>query len=52
MNKIQARFAEGKEKMKSLKIKRQKCENVKGKLNNMEQVQTILRNTYLESSIF
>ena len=34
--KIEARFAEKKQKMNSLKIK---CENVKRKLNNLEQVQ-------------
>ena len=39
LNNIEARFAEEKQKMDSLKIKLQKCENVKGKLNNMEQVQ-------------
>ena len=33
--KIEARFAERKQKMNSLKIK---CENAKRKLNNMEQV--------------
>ena len=37
--KIEARFAEGKQKMSSLKIKLQKCQKNKGKLNNMEQVQ-------------
>ena len=37
-NKIKARFAEGKCKINSLKIRLQKCENFKGKLNNMEQV--------------
>ena len=36
-SKIQAR--EGKQKTNSLKIKLQKCENAKRKLNNMEQVQ-------------
>ena len=35
-NKIKARFAEGKYKVNSLKIRRQKCENIKRKLNNME----------------
>ena len=34
--KNEARFAEKKQKMNSLKIK---CENVKRKLNNLEQVQ-------------
>ena len=36
LNKIEARFTIGKQKMNSLKIKLQKCQNVKGKLNNME----------------
>ena len=39
LNKIEARFAEGKQKMNSLKIKLQKCYNCKRKLNNMEQVE-------------
>ena len=34
LNKIEARLAERKQKMNSLKIK---CKNVKRKLNNMEQ---------------
>ena len=37
LSKIEARFAEGKQKMNSLKIKLQKCYNVKGKLYNMEK---------------
>ena len=36
LNKIEERFAEKKQKMKSLKAK---CKNVKRKLNNLEQVQ-------------
>ena len=38
LNKIEARCDEGKSKTKSLKIKQWKCQNVKGKLNNMKQV--------------
>ena len=38
LNKIEARSDEGKLKTKSLKIKQWKRQNVKGKLNNMEQV--------------
>ena len=40
LNKIGARFAEGKQKMNNLKIKFQECQSFKEKLNNMEQVQT------------
>ena len=36
LSKIEAKFTIGKQKMNSLKIKLQKCQNVKGKLNNME----------------
>ena len=36
LNKVEARFTEGKQRMNCLKIQ---CSNVKGKLNNMEQVQ-------------
>ena len=39
LSKIKSRFAEGKWKMNSLKIKAQKCLNLKRKLTNMEQVQ-------------
>ena len=39
LNKIEASFVEGKQKMNSLKVKREKCLNVKGKFNNMEQLQ-------------
>ena len=39
LSKIKSRFAEGKRKMNSLKIKAQKCLNLKRKLINMEQVQ-------------
>ena len=39
LNMVEARFAEVKQKMNSLKIKLQKCYNVKGDLNNMEQVE-------------
>ena len=46
-DKIEARFAERKQKTNSLKIK---FLNVKRKLNNMEQVlDGILRNGYFES---
>ena len=37
--KTEARFAEGEQKTNSLKIKLQKCWNVKQKLNNMDQVE-------------
>ena len=36
MNKIEARFSKRKQKSNSLKVK---CENVRRKLNNMQQVQ-------------
>ena len=39
LSKIEARFAEGKQKMNSLKIKLQKCYNFKGKRYNMEEVE-------------
>ena len=39
LSKIEGRFAEGKQKVNSLKITLQKCQNVKGKHNNMEQVE-------------
>ena len=50
LNKIEAGFAKGKQKMNSLKTKLQKCYNVKGKLNHIQQViDGILRNGYSES---
>ena len=39
LKQIGARFTVRKQIMNSLKIKLQKCLNVKGKLNNMEQLQ-------------
>ena len=39
LNKIEARFGEWQQKMNSLKIKLEKCLNIKEKLNNMEQLQ-------------
>ena len=47
MNKIETRFAEGDQKKNSLKVKLQKCLNVKGKLNNIEQIEI----EYLETDI-
>ena len=39
LNKIEARFAQGKQKMNSLKIKLKKCGSVKGKLNMWSKLQ-------------
>ena len=39
LNKIEARFAQGKQKMNSLKIKLKKCRIVKGKLNMWSKLQ-------------